>query len=129
MRRYSLPPDIEILFFELNLMNRKWLVCCSYNPKKNLIKEHLPVPTGGIQFYSKDYDYIFLIGDYNAEITETNMSSFCEVCHLTYFIKQPTCFKNPSNLSCIELLLTNNVNCFQKFLKPVFWISINLVLP
>ena len=51
LNRYSLPPHIEILFFELNLRNRKWLVCCSYNPHKNLIKEHLQVFTEGIQFY------------------------------------------------------------------------------
>ena len=112
--RYSLPPHIEILFFELNLRNRKWLVCCSYNPHKNLIKGHLRVLTEGIQFYSKDYENILLMGDYNAEITETNMSSFCEIYHLTNIIKQPTCFKNPSNPSCIDLFLTNNANCFQK---------------
>ena len=67
---------IEILFFELNLRNRKWLVCYSYNLHKSLIKEHLRVLTEGIQFYSKDYENIlFLMGDHNAEITETNMSS------------------------------------------------------
>ena len=102
LNRYSLPPHIEILFFELNLRNRKWLVCCSYNPHKNLIKEHLRVLTEGIQFYSKDYENILLMGDYNADITETNMSSFCEIYHLTDIIKQPTCFKNPSNPSCID---------------------------
>ena len=32
LNRYSLPPHIEILVYELNLRNRKWLVCCSYNP-------------------------------------------------------------------------------------------------
>ena len=36
LNRYSLPPHIEILFFELNLRNQKWLVCCSYNPHKKL---------------------------------------------------------------------------------------------
>ena len=63
LNRYSLPPDTEILFFELNLRNRKWLVCSCYNPHKNLIKEHLRVLTEGIQFYSKDYENILLIGD------------------------------------------------------------------
>ena len=43
LNRYSLPPHIEILYFELNLRNQKWLVCCSYNPHKNLIKKHLRV--------------------------------------------------------------------------------------
>ena len=42
------------------------------------------------------------------------MSSFCKIYHLTNIIKQPTCFKNPSNPSCIDLFLTNNANCFQK---------------
>ena len=42
------------------------------------------------------------------------MSSFCEIYHLTDIIKQPTCFKNPSNPSCIDLFLINNANCFQK---------------
>ena len=51
LNRYSLPPHIEILFFELNLRNQKWLVCCSYNPHKNIIKEHLQVFTESIQFY------------------------------------------------------------------------------
>ena len=115
LNRYSLQPHIEVLFFELNLRNRKWLVCCSsYNPHKTLIKEHLRVITEGIQFYSKDYENILLIGDYNAEITATNMSSFCKIYHLTNIIKQCTCFKNPSNPSCIYLFLTNNANSFQK---------------
>ena len=51
LSRYSLPPHIEILFFELNLRNWKWLVRCSYNPHKNLIKDYLWVLTEGIQFY------------------------------------------------------------------------------
>ena len=59
LNRYSLSPHIEIIFFELNLRNRKWLVCCSYNPHKNLIKEHLRVLSEAIKFYSKDYENIF----------------------------------------------------------------------
>ena len=99
----------EILFFELNLRNLKWLVCCSYNPHKNLIKEHLRVLTEGIQFYSKDYENILLMGDSNAEITKTNMSSFCEIYHLTDIIKQSTCFKNPSNPSGIHIEFFKNI--------------------
>ena len=76
LNRYLLPPHIEILFFELNMRNQKWLVCCSYNPHKNLIKEHLQVLTEGIQFYCKDYENILLMGDYNAEIAETKYVIF-----------------------------------------------------
>ena len=79
---------------------------------KNLI--NLRVLTEGIQFYYKDYENILLMRDYNAEITETNMSTFCEIYNLTNIVKQLTCFKNPSNPSCIDLFSTNNANCFQK---------------
>ena len=112
--RYSLPPYIEILFFELNIRNRKWLVYFPYDPHKNLIKEYLRVLTEGIQFHSKDYESFLLMGGCNAEITETNMSFFCEIYHLTDIIKQPAGFKNPSNPLCIDLFVTNNANCFQK---------------
>ena len=44
------------------------------------------------------------------------MSFFCEIYHVTDIIKQPNCFKNPSNPSCRDLFLTNNANCFQKSL-------------
>ena len=50
LNRYSLPQHIEI-FFKLNLRNWKWLVCCCYNPDKNVIKDYLRVLTGRIQFY------------------------------------------------------------------------------
>ena len=79
---------------------------------KNLI--NLRVLTEGIQFYYKDYENILLMRDYNAEITETNMSTFCEIYNLTNIVKQLTCFKNPSNPSCIDLFSTNTANCFQK---------------
>ena len=73
LNRQSLPPHIEVLFFELNLRNLKRLVCFSYKLHNNLIKENLQILREGIQFYSKDYEKITLMVDYNAEITETNM--------------------------------------------------------
>ena len=38
---YSFPSNIETVFFELNLRSKKWLLGCSYNLQKILIKEHL----------------------------------------------------------------------------------------
>ena len=42
-----------------------------------------------------------------------DMLEFCELYHLCNLIKEPTCFKNPINPSCIDLLLTNKKMCFQ----------------
>ena len=41
------------------------------------------------------------------------MSSFCDTLDLTSLIKEPTCYKNPDNPSCIDLHLTNKPLSFQ----------------
>ena len=41
------------------------------------------------------------------------MMVFCDTYDLKCLIKEPTCHKNPENLSCIGLILTNNPKCFQ----------------
>ena len=33
--------------------------------------------------------------------------------NLTSFIKHPTCYKNPNNLTCIDLILSNTSRGFQ----------------
>ena len=78
LKKYALPSNIEAMFFELNLRSKKWLFCYPYNSHKSLIKEHLKELFKAIQFYSKTYDNLMLIGDNNAQVDETNMSSFCE---------------------------------------------------
>ena len=41
------------------------------------------------------------------------MRNFCNSYNLNSLIKQPTCFKNPENPSCIDLILTNKPRSFQ----------------
>ena len=41
------------------------------------------------------------------------MQNFCELYNLDNLIKQPTCYKNPNNLSSIDVMLTNSENSFQ----------------
>ena len=69
------------------------------------------------------------MGDYDVELTDSNMSSFCKICHLTDIIKQPPCFKNPSNPSYLDLfkLAIQAVSKNLQVLKPVFLISISLL--
>ena len=54
------------------------------------------------------------MGDFNAEVSETSFSSFCELSEVKGIINQSTCCKNPTNPSCIDLFLTNSINSFQK---------------
>ena len=41
------------------------------------------------------------------------MKLFCENYNLKSLIKQPTCYKNPDKLPCIDLILTNVPRMFQ----------------
>ena len=59
------------------------------------------------------YDNFILLGHFNAEPNEACMEYFCINYSLFNLIKEPTCFKNTENPSCIDLILTNFPKCFQ----------------
>ena len=46
-------------------------------------------------------------------VEEPHMKMFCESYSLQNLIKQPTCYKNPSRPTCIDLILTNVLCSFQ----------------
>ena len=104
---------IESLFIELNLQNTKILINCSYNPHKSEIKKHLTALRNSLDLHSSKYEKILILGDFNVEIEEANMKSFCENYNLKSLIKQPTCYKNPNKPTCIDLILTNVPRMFQ----------------
>ena len=53
------------------------------------------------------------LGDFNAEISEFCLDSFLYQHELKNLVKEKACFKNVSNPSCIDLLLTNSALSFQ----------------
>ena len=57
--------------------------------------------------YISQYDNIMLLGDLNVESSDPVSNDFCNVYTLFSLVKEPTCFKNPDNPSCIYLFLTN----------------------
>ena len=54
------------------------------------------------------------MGDFNSEFSENCLNSFCNVNSLKTLNRGPTCFKNPSNPSGIDLFLTNRQQGFQQ---------------
>ena len=105
--------SIEGLLVEINLRKKKWLLCCSYNPNKNLISTHLNEVGRHLDLYSTKYDNILLLGDYNVELDNSHLCEFCQVYNLKSLIKEPTCYKNPDKPTCIDLILTNRPKSFQ----------------
>ena len=83
---------IESFYVKLNLRNNKWLINCSYNPHKSLIGNYLDEISKTLDLHSSTYDKIILLGDFNTEIDEQHMQSFCNNCSLKSLIRQPTCY-------------------------------------
>ena len=104
---------IESLYAELNLQNIKMLINCSYNPHKADIGNHLVTLNSFLDVHSTKYEKNFIMGDFNVEIDDPKMQTFCEVYNIKSLIKQPTCYKNPIKPSCIDLMLTNFPRMFQ----------------
>ena len=109
----SSPEDFEGFFVELNLRKKRILMCCSYNPAESNISSHLSIVGRSLDSYMSNYDDFLVIGDLNSEISEMPMSEFCETCNLQNFVKDPTCYKNRSKPTCIDLILTNFPKSFQ----------------
>ena len=74
---YTLPEDIEVLFVKIVIGNFKWLFYCSYNPRKSMVTYHLQEIGKGLEFYHSNYEKILSMGDFNSEMSETSLNSFC----------------------------------------------------
>ena len=110
---YNLSENVECLFVEINIRKKKLLLCCSYNPHKNNISKHLHHLNKGLDVYLKHYDNLLILGDLNSDLKDGCLNAFSNVNNLKSLNKEPTCFKNPNNPSCIDLFLTNRSRYFQ----------------
>ena len=113
LRHHSNTENIEGIFLEINLRKSKWLCFGGYNPSKSTFTHFANTLGKTIDLYMANYDNLLLLGDFNSEISEPSMVEFCETYNLNNLIKEPTCFKNPENPSCIDVILTNRTRSFQ----------------
>ena len=105
---------IETISVEINIRKRKWFLNRSYSSNKNLISNHFECLNRIMDEFSKNYDDVIFLGDFNTCINNNAIKSFCSLNDLTSLIDQPTCYKNPEKLTCIDLILTNRPNYFQQ---------------
>ena len=81
-------------FVELNLRSKKWLLGCSYNHHKENIASHLSNASVALDKLCRDYENVILLGDFNVEVKEKNISDFMSTYNLKSLANQKTCFKN-----------------------------------
>ena len=81
------PLPTECIFFKINLRKRKWLVCCSCNPHKDNISNHLQLIRKKLCLYSSNYEYMILVGEFNSEKNYKCMIYFCESHNLSNLVR------------------------------------------
>ena len=106
--------NLEGVFVELNFLQKKCLVCCSYNPQKSNITKHLDVIGKNLNSYSSRYENFLLLVDFNSEPSDNAMIEICKVYKLKNLVKGAMCYKNPKKPSCIDLILTNRPRFFHR---------------
>ena len=58
----NLPSDIDAIFTEMNIKSKKWLLCCTYNPKKSLTENHLRQLQKQLGASSERYKHFLIMG-------------------------------------------------------------------
>ena len=102
--------SFQVLPIEINLKKEKWVIFAIYRPPKLNINFFLDELTKGIDFYSKDFSNIIIMGDFNAQ--PSDISEFLAENDLFCHTKNKTCFKSPQG-TCIDLILSNKKFCLQ----------------
>ena len=105
--------NIEGTFIELTIRKSKWLIMGGYNPHKENISSFLGHVSKELDKLLPCYENLLLLGDFNSEMSEKPMEEFCGMYNLENLIKGPTCYKNASNPSSIDVMLTNKKASFQ----------------
>ena len=112
----SINTDLSIKGFSLKIRLRKntWLLCSSYNSKKNLIANHLNCISRNLDSQLGQYENFILLSDFNVEPNDGPIKNFSQIYGCKNIVKDKTCFKNPLNLTCVDLIITNRPKSFQE---------------
>ena len=90
---------------EIYLVKQKWLICYPYSPNKHNISKHIEALSKSMDLFFCNYENILLMGDFNAGLDNAVLKDFCNLYNLTSLVNKATCYKNPNNPFCIDLLL------------------------
>ena len=120
---HQMSNDIESIFIELNFRRNKWLLMGTYHPPSQCTNYFYSEVGKALDVYNNTYDNILLLGDFNEKESDTNTTNFMENYNLKNLVKEPTCYKNPLNPSCIDLVLTNKSRNFKNTTTIDFGLS------
>ena len=93
LKIHNTPEDIESIFIEINLIKTRWLFCGCYHPPSQSDQYFFENIGKALDKYSKHYDKFMLVGDFNAEESESCLSQFLYEYNAKNIVKENTCFK------------------------------------
>ena len=69
-------PSVESFFTDINQYKKKWLVNCSYHPRKSNIVKHLDIVSRSLDALSTKYENIVILRDFNACVDDEALQRF-----------------------------------------------------
>ena len=75
----------------MNIKSKKWLRCCTYNPNKSIIENHLQHLQKQLEA-SCEGQHFLTIEDFNTDDSDPSMSSVCTLFKVKNIVKEPTCY-------------------------------------
>ena len=122
LTKHNVPDIIQgyYLFIELNFRKSKWLLGGMYHPPSQSDQYFFTTLDKVLYVYS-NYENVLLIGDFNTQIRETHLDTFLYQHELANINKEPICYENSENPSCIDFTFSNRPKSFfHMFLKQHF---------
>ena len=116
-REYRLPNNVEGLIIEINLRKMKFLLLGIYhstNKKYGSGDDVFLREIGTVLDVYSSYDKFLVVGDFNMQEGDVVLDDFLDEFHAKNLVKEPTCFKNPGNPSCVDLFITNSSGSFMR---------------
>ena len=105
--------DIECSFIELNIRKVKWLVVGFYYPPSKNDEYYFCNLSKVLDSLNSNYEKFLLIGDFNSEDHEIEISSFLNNHEAKNIVKEKTCFKSVLKPLYVYLFITNSPKSFQ----------------
>ena len=72
----NLPSDIEVIFIEMNIKSKKWLLYCTCNANKSFIENHLRQLQKQLEVPCERYEHFLIMGDFKTDVSDPSVTSF-----------------------------------------------------
>ena len=111
--KFEFSVNMECIITEINLHKKKWAMLGIYRPPTQDEKRFYEELGKAMDHLSDTYENFLIVGDFNNEESDHEISNFLDAYGLKNLIKAATCIKSNTNPRTIDLILTNRNRSFS----------------